>query len=131
MGTQGVQSGLVCMLLCAALTAHAETYIYQEKDGTRWITDRPMNSERFKFIDHYDHGRKTAEGAHGRGAPFVTRIESPNHYIAPYRAAASVRHQDSLMHNCDCGVWADCRRARLMWEAPTCIHSCAGGTGTR
>lgn len=57
---QGVQSGLVCVLLCAALTARAETYIYQEKDGTRWITDRPMNSERFRFIDKYDHGRKTA-----------------------------------------------------------------------
>lgn len=57
---QGVQSGLVCVLLCAALTARAETYIYQEKDGTRWITDRPMNSERFRFIDRYDHGRKTA-----------------------------------------------------------------------
>lgn len=60
MAKQGVQSGLVCLLLCAALTARAETYIYQEKDGTRWITDRPMNSERFQFIDRYDYGRKTA-----------------------------------------------------------------------
>lgn len=57
---QGVQSGLVCVLLCAALTARAGTYIYQEADGTRWITDRPMSSERFRFIDKYDHGRKTA-----------------------------------------------------------------------
>jgi soluble lytic murein transglycosylase-like protein len=56
---QGVQFGLVCFLLYGAC-AWAETYIYQEKDGTRWITDRPMNSERFQFIDRYDHGRKTA-----------------------------------------------------------------------
>jgi soluble lytic murein transglycosylase-like protein len=47
-------------LLCAAPVARAGTYIYQEEDGTRWITDRPMNSERFRFIDKYDHGRKTA-----------------------------------------------------------------------
>jgi soluble lytic murein transglycosylase-like protein len=57
---QGVQSGLFCLLLCAALAARAQTYIYQEKDGTRWITDRPMNSERFRFIDKYDFGRRTA-----------------------------------------------------------------------
>lgn len=55
-----VQSGLFCALLCAAVTAQAATYIYQEKDGTRWITDRPMSSERFRFIDRYDNGRKTA-----------------------------------------------------------------------
>jgi soluble lytic murein transglycosylase-like protein len=56
---EGIQFGLVCFLLYGA-SAWAETYIYQEKDGTRWITDRPMNSERFQFIDRYDHGRKTA-----------------------------------------------------------------------
>lgn len=38
--------------------AAAETYVYQEKDGTRWITDRQMDPQRFVFIDKY--GRATA-----------------------------------------------------------------------
>src|SRR5688572_25059908 len=57
---QGVQFGLICCCLLYSTGVWAETYIYQEKDGTRWITDRPMNSERFQFIDRYNYRRKTA-----------------------------------------------------------------------
>ncbi|HEY3487597.1 MAG TPA: lytic transglycosylase domain-containing protein, partial [Gammaproteobacteria bacterium] len=51
---------ILCVLPTLAITARADTFIYQEKDGTRWITDRPMRADRFTFIDKYDHGRKTA-----------------------------------------------------------------------
>jgi soluble lytic murein transglycosylase-like protein len=44
--------------LSGAGTASAETYVYQEKDGTRWITDRTMDPARFIFIQKY--GRSTA-----------------------------------------------------------------------
>ena len=39
-------------------SVRAETFVYQEKDGTRWITDRPLNPLEFEFIDKY--GRPTA-----------------------------------------------------------------------
>jgi soluble lytic murein transglycosylase-like protein len=49
----------ICLcLLFAGPVAGAETFVYQEKDGTRWITDRPMNPLEFDFIDKY--GRPTA-----------------------------------------------------------------------
>lgn len=39
--------------------AHAQqTYVYEEKDGTRWITDRPMLGNQWKFINKF--GRPTA-----------------------------------------------------------------------
>lgn len=44
--------------LYGPVLAPAETYVYQEKDGTRWITDRPMDPSRFVFIHKY--GRSTA-----------------------------------------------------------------------
>jgi soluble lytic murein transglycosylase-like protein len=47
-----------CLLLLFAAQLSAETYIYQEKDGTRWITDRIMDPDAFQFIDKY--GRPTA-----------------------------------------------------------------------
>lgn len=52
-----------CILLCswqiASQTAIGkETYIYEESDGTRWITDRPMLGSNWKFIDKF--GRPTA-----------------------------------------------------------------------
>ena len=49
---------LLLGLLAASINAVAETYIYQEEDGTRWITDRSMDPSRFVFIDKY--GRATA-----------------------------------------------------------------------
>jgi soluble lytic murein transglycosylase-like protein len=87
-----VQSGLVCALLCAAVAARAETYIYQEKDGTRWITDRPMSSDRFQFIDRYDHGRKTATRSCRGVTPEIMaqRAERYMPMIVKYAAEQSV-----------------------------------------
>lgn len=47
----------ICLLFTGPV-ASAETFVYQEKDGTRWITDRPLNPLEFDFIDKY--GRPTA-----------------------------------------------------------------------
>lgn len=41
-----------------AINAKAQTYVYEEKDGTRWITDKKLNSDNFTYIDKY--GRSTA-----------------------------------------------------------------------
>lgn len=49
---------LFALGLCGPGSAPAETYVYQEKDGTRWITDRTMDPARFIFIQKY--GRTTA-----------------------------------------------------------------------
>ena len=49
---------LLSMLLIYAANAQAETYIYLESDGTRWLTDRPMDPRQFTFINKY--GRPTA-----------------------------------------------------------------------
>lgn len=49
---------VIVLSLCGTVAAKAETYLYQEKDGTRWITDRAMDPERFIFIQKY--GRSTA-----------------------------------------------------------------------
>lgn len=46
------------ILVLASVPAGGETFVYQEKDGTRWITDRPLNPKEFVFIDKY--GRPTA-----------------------------------------------------------------------
>lgn len=46
------------LLILLAAPAAAETYVYQERDGTRWITDRKMDPNRFEFIDKY--GRPSA-----------------------------------------------------------------------
>ncbi len=47
----------LCLFYISASVA-GDTYIYQEKDGTRWITDRPLNPKEFTYIDKY--GRPTA-----------------------------------------------------------------------
>jgi soluble lytic murein transglycosylase-like protein len=49
---------VIALGLCGTGFASAETYVYQEKDGTRWITDRTMDPSRFIFIQKY--GRSTA-----------------------------------------------------------------------
>jgi hypothetical protein len=92
MVNQGVQFGLVCILLCTCQAGLAGTYIYQEKDGTRWITDRPMSSERFKFIDRYDHGRKTATKSCSGVTPQIMadRAERYMPSIVKYAAAHGV-----------------------------------------
>lgn len=41
-----------------AMSTHAQTYVYQEDDGTRWITDTKINAANFTYIDKY--GRATA-----------------------------------------------------------------------
>ena|SRR5688572_20322368 len=94
MNRQGVQYGLVCVLVCTALTARAETYIYQEKDGTRWITDRPMNSERFRYIDRYDNGRKTATRSCSGVTPEI--MEQRAERYMPSIAKYAVQHQVDL-----------------------------------
>lgn len=48
---------LPCLLL-AITNVGSETYIYQEQDGTRWLTDRKLDPNEFVFIDKY--GRPTA-----------------------------------------------------------------------
>ncbi len=55
-----LQTLFISFLCIAAVNAplQAETYIYQEEDGTRWLTDRPMNPDKFKFINKF--GRPTA-----------------------------------------------------------------------
>lgn len=39
-------------------SSQAETYVYMEQDGTRWITDRVLDPSRFTFINKY--GRPSA-----------------------------------------------------------------------
>ena len=48
---------ILCGLL-ASLCNAAETFIYEEDDGTRWITNQKMHGEQWTFIDKY--GRPTA-----------------------------------------------------------------------
>ncbi|MGM0565043.1 MAG: lytic transglycosylase domain-containing protein [Pseudomonadota bacterium] len=52
------RSALIALLLLPLSVAAEETYIYQEDDGTRWFTDRPMRGEGWTFIDKF--GRPTA-----------------------------------------------------------------------
>lgn len=52
-----VCSNLLIILLNLQ-AAIAETYVYKEKDGTRWITDKPLDRKNFTFIERY--GRATA-----------------------------------------------------------------------
>src|SRR5690606_24357247 len=55
---------LIALGLCGPVPAGAETYVYQEKDGTRWISDRALDPARFTFIQKY--GRATAtRSCHG------------------------------------------------------------------
>ncbi len=49
---------LLLGLVLASTSVSGETYIYQEQDGTRWITDRKLDPNEFVFIDKY--GRPTA-----------------------------------------------------------------------
>lgn len=49
---------ITLILLLIPALALGETYIYEESDGTRWITDRPMHGDQWKLIDKY--GRPTA-----------------------------------------------------------------------
>ena len=51
---------LHCLLFSLFLptSLYAETFVYQEKDGTRWITDKRIQSKDFTFIGKY--GRPTA-----------------------------------------------------------------------
>ncbi len=46
------------LLLLLPLSALAETYLYEEADGTRWITNQQMHGEQWTFIDKF--GRPTA-----------------------------------------------------------------------
>lgn len=48
----------ICLLIFLPCLTLAETFVYQEKDGTRWITDKKLNSKKFTYIDRY--GRSTA-----------------------------------------------------------------------
>ena len=48
--------GLACLL--GAAHSAAETFIYEEDDGTRWITNQKMYGDQWTFIDKY--GRPTA-----------------------------------------------------------------------
>lgn len=48
----------VMLGLLAATASDAQTYVYQEDDGTRWITDTKINAANFTYIDKY--GRATA-----------------------------------------------------------------------
>lgn len=66
----------------------SELYIYQEKDGTRWFTDRRLGNQDFTLIARY--GRPTAtKSCHGvnqrkmerRAEPFLPTVESfASHY---------------------------------------------------
>lgn len=49
--------GTLLLLLSSAHCA-AETFIYEEDDGTRWITNQKMYGDQWTFIDKY--GRPTA-----------------------------------------------------------------------
>ena len=49
---------LIIGLFLPTMPLAAETFIYQEHDGTVWITDRILDAKRFQFIDKY--GRPTA-----------------------------------------------------------------------
>lgn len=49
---------LYLTLLLLPLYSAAETFIYEEDDGTRWITNQKMHGEQWTFIDKY--GRPTA-----------------------------------------------------------------------
>jgi soluble lytic murein transglycosylase-like protein len=49
---------LLFSLLLLSMVAHGEMYIYEEKDGTRWFTDKKLPKSQYTFIDKY--GRPTA-----------------------------------------------------------------------
>jgi len=46
------------LVLMATFAAHAQTYLYEEQDGTRWITNQKLKSKNFTFLEQY--GRPTA-----------------------------------------------------------------------
>lgn len=49
---------LLILTLALSPLAHAETFIYEESDGTRWITNLEMQGSGWKLIDKF--GRPTA-----------------------------------------------------------------------
>ncbi|MBN1379973.1 MAG: lytic transglycosylase domain-containing protein [Gammaproteobacteria bacterium] len=73
------------LLLIFGLSANSETFIYQEKDGTRWITDRALNPQEFEFIDKY--GRPTATKS-CKGVTDVILENRANRYMPRIRNLA-------------------------------------------
>ncbi|MBA3580988.1 MAG: lytic transglycosylase domain-containing protein [Gammaproteobacteria bacterium] len=82
-------------LAFAIPAAHAgDTYIYQEKDGTRWLTDRPLNHADYTYIDRY--GRVTAlSSCKGVNADIMEQRASK--HMALVEQFASDQQVDSLM----------------------------------
>jgi hypothetical protein len=88
---------LACALgaLMASATAHAEFFVYEEEDGTRWITDRKLHEpQRYTYQGRY--GRPTAtKSCHGV-TPEILEQRAEPHMTVIRRYAR--RHQvDELL----------------------------------
>jgi soluble lytic murein transglycosylase-like protein len=82
-------------MACMAVTAaYAQTFVYQEEDGTRWITDRPLDPERFTFIDKY--GRPTATLSCRGVTPKILK-QRADRYLASIEQYAETHQLDARL----------------------------------
>lgn len=85
---------LLGSLLIPTSPAGAETYVYQESDGTIWITDRTLDPEKFTFIDKY--GRPTAtKSCKGMTEKLMER--RAQRYMASVNRYADERQLDPIL----------------------------------
>ncbi len=73
----------------------AETYIYQEKDGTRWITDRSLDPEQFTFIEKY--GRPTATASCKGVTPKIMALRAKRYMPQIIKYAARYQLDERLV----------------------------------
>ncbi|GMR09074.1 MAG: hypothetical protein BMS9Abin26_2087 [Gammaproteobacteria bacterium] len=82
---------LATMLLSATQAAQAALYIYKGKDGTRWITDRPMEDQGFQLLRRLDY-KRVAQSCDG-----LSRAKLSDR-LAPYEMAIST---NARVHSID------------------------------
>ncbi len=80
------QFSLQCLLFSLFLptTSYAETFVYQEKDGTRWITDKKIHSKDFTFIDKYGRATATLSCKGVTKSMMNRRAEKYMHHVRKY-----------------------------------------------
>lgn len=84
----------IALTLLPLSTVAEETYIYQEEDGTRWFTDRPMRGEGWTFIDKF--GRPTATSS-CKGMTEAKLAERAERYASLIQRYADQHRLDPLL----------------------------------
>ena len=84
---------LLLVTFCFAQQSTAETFIYEESDGTRWITNLKMQGEGWKMIDKY--GRATATKS-CKGMTYNKLEARARNYMSLIEKYSAQHHMDPL-----------------------------------